>query len=126
MQVKINTLAIEFTFDFKGSGTKKVNFYRGLYGHRSFSNYGKYIYIKDGLLSNIMYLKPTRSTIILSVKNAKEVRKFFKQNKVDFDEKIVILNKKEAKELGLKFDSNWDRVYSEILGNENLRFSIDF
>ena len=43
-----------------------------------------------------------------------------------FNEKIVVLNKLEAKELGLKFDSNWHKIYEELKGNEDLSVSVDF
>jgi len=123
MKIEVNTLGIEFTFDFKGEGKK---FYRELYGWKSPSNFGRYLYIKDGILSNIDYLKPTKSTIIVSRVDAKVIRSFFKKNEVVFNEKIVVLNKSEAKELGLKFDSNWNKVYEELKGNVNLNFSLDF
>lgn len=126
MKIDVKTIGIEFTFDLHEKGSKRVNFYRKLYGSRRVSHGGKYLYIKDGILSDINYLKPTRSTIILSIKDAKLVRKFFKEYNVVFNEKIVILNKQEAKELGLVFDSNWDRIYNELKGNENLFFSLDF
>ena len=126
MKVEIRTIGIEFTFDAEFKGTEKTNFYRELYGWKNSSNYARYLYIKEGVLSSMNYLKPTRSTIIVSVKDAKQVRKFFKEKKVVFNEKIVILNKAEAKELGLKFDNNLNRVYEELKGNENLSFSVDF
>ena len=123
MKIDVKTVGIEFTFDSKSNDK---SFYRKLYGWKSPSNYGKYLYVKDGVLSNIKYIKPTRSTIIVSVKDSKSLRKFFNESKVVFNEKIVILNKQEAKELGLKFDSNWNKVYEELKGNENLFFSVDF
>jgi len=126
MKINVNTIGIEFTFDLKEKGSKKVNFYRELYGCRRSSHGGKYLYIKDGVLSNLKYLKPTKSTIIVLIKDAKIIKNFFKKSNVLFNEKIVILNKAEAKELGLKFVNNWHKTYEELKGNENLIFSVDF
>lgn len=126
MRLQINTIAIEFTFDLKiKENTERLKFYRGLYGWKSSSNFGKYLYIKDGILSNIKYLKPTRSTIIVSIKNAKVLRNFFKKYKVVFNEKIILLDKLEARKLGFKFSNNFSKIYEELKGNENLNFSVD-
>lgn len=125
MEVKLDTIGIEFSFDAKMTGSNKTRFYRELYGWKNFSNFGRYIYIKDGLLSNIKHIKPTKSTIIVSIKNSKIVRDFFKKNKVVFNEKIIVLNKEEAKKLGFRFDSEWEKIYEEIKGNENLTFKIN-
>jgi hypothetical protein len=125
MKIKIDTIGIEFTFDVLEKSSKRLKVYRELYGWKSASNNGKYLYLKDGILSSIKYLKPTKSTIIILRKDAKSVRKFFKEKRVIFNEKIVLLNKTEAKDLGLKFDNNLNKFYEELKGNENLFFSID-
>ena len=127
MRLGVDTIGMEFTFDAKmKNSTAKSKFYRELYGYKLYSNFGRYIYLKDGLLSDIKYLKPTRSTIIVSKKDAGALRIFFRKRNVKFDEKIVILNHKEAKQLGLNFPGNWRKVYEELKGNENLVFSVDF
>ena len=127
MKLDIDTIGIEFTFDVKiDNKGEKSRFYRELYGWKSPSYYNKYVYIKDGVLSNLKYLKPTKSTIIVSMKDAGTLRKFFSARKVVFNEKIVVLNKKEARKLGLSFPSNWHKIYEELKGSENLRFSVDF
>lgn len=122
-------MGIEFTFDTKfDKASERVKFYRELYGYRRYSNYGRYVYVEEGLLSDIPYLKPTRSTIIVSVKDAKKLRKFFRKKSVVFNEKIVILNKKEAEKLNLEegVSNDWEKIYEELKGNENLVFRVDF
>ena len=126
MRVKLETIGIEFSFDARLSGSAKTKFYREFYGWKNFSNFGKYLYLKDGILSNIPYLKPTRSTVIVPRRHAKTIREFFKKNSVVFNEKIIVLNKNEAKALGFEFDSALERIYEEVKGNENLHFEIDF
>ncbi len=127
MKIQINNIGMEFTFDVKERrNAEKVEFYRELYGYKNYSNFGKYIYLKDGVLSGMKHLKPTKSAIIVSVKNAKELRNFFKKHKVNFDEKLVILKQNEAHELGIGYPNNWRRIYEELKGNENLFFSVDF
>ena len=125
MRIDLNTLGVEFTFDAKmDRDSERVIFYKKLYGYKDIKK--NYTYIKDGILSGMKYLKPTRSTIIVSVKDAKVIKSFFRKNKVDFNEKIVILNREEAKELGLSFPSNWHKIYEELKGSENLKISVDF
>ena len=127
MEVKLNTIGIEFTFDAKFSNhTERHKFYRELYGWKSSSNYGKYLYIKDGILSNMKHIRPTHSAIIVTIKDAKEIRSFFRKVKVNFDEKLVILNEKESRELGIGHPNDWKKIYEELKGNENLLFSVDF
>lgn len=127
MKAEINTIGIEFTFDANlRNSTEKLKFYREFYGWKSSSNNGRYLYIKEGLLSGIKYIKPTRSTIIVSIKDAKSVRNFLKRKKVLFDEKIVILNKIESQSLGFRYNNNLEKIYNELKGNENLFFSVDF
>ena len=124
MEVTIESLGIEFTFDCKEVGTRKVNFYRELYGCKKRSHGGKYLYIKDGVLSNLKYLKPTRSTIILSRENAKIVKDFFKGWDVIFDERLVILNTTDATDLNLNVESNWNRVYENLKKDSDLNVSV--
>jgi len=126
MEIKINTLAIEFIFDAKLSGSKKTNFYRELYGHRSYSNYGKYTYVKEGVLSDIDYLKPTRSTLIVKRGDSKRLKDFFKKWNVVFDERLVFLDEKDAKKLGLIHIEGWKKIYDELKGNPNTFFKLDF
>ena len=127
MKLDLNVIGIEFSFDVKiKNPSKRVDFYRKFYGYKDYSNNGKYIYIKEGILFGIKHIRPTKSTIIVCIKDAKQIRKFFRGKNVVFNEKIVILNKSEARELGLKFDRNWNKVYEELKGNENLIFSVDF
>ncbi|MFW6283738.1 MAG: hypothetical protein ACOC1P_06865, partial [Minisyncoccales bacterium] len=102
------------------------NFYRKLYGYRSYSYYGKYTYIKEGVLSNINYIKPTKSNIIVSIKDSGELRAFFKKHNVVFDERIVVLDEKDAKKLGLGYPNDWNKIYEEIKENPNTFFYIDF
>jgi len=129
MEISIKTIGIEFTFDtrFK-KASERVRFYRELYGYRRYSNYSRYVYLEEGILSDIPYLKQAASQVIVSVKNAKKLRKFLKNRRVVFNEKIVILNKEEAEKLGLNKDisNNWEKIYEELKGDENLVFRADF
>ena len=126
MKINIDAIGIEFSFDAKLSGTKKVNFYRKLYGYRSYSFYGKYTYIKEGVLSNIKYIKPAKSIIIVSIKDSKELRNFFKKHGVAFDERIVVLDEKDAKTLGLNYIEGWKKIYERIKENPDNSFYLDF
>ncbi len=127
MKIELETIGVEFTFDLKEKeNTKRLKFYRGLYGWKSSSNYGQYLYIKEGVLSNLKHIKPTKSTIIISLKDAFVLRKFFRKYNVVFNEKVIILGKREAKILGLNIPNNWDRIYEDLKGNKNTILSVDF
>lgn len=87
--------AILFTYDFKGKQHERVKFQRLLYGYTDYSRYGKYKYKRNGLLSKIPHINPTQSCIIIRKKDANKVKKLFKQFKVKFDERAVLLKKGE-------------------------------
>jgi len=79
MEIKDNIIGIEFTLENNfEKASERVKFHRELYGHRRYSNYGRYIYLEEGVLSNIPYLKQASSQVIVSIKNAKSIRKFIK------------------------------------------------
>jgi len=89
-----------FTFD-TGHKTNwdRVRFFRGLYGHTEFSNFGKYTYDRPGILSTIPHIRPTESVIIVNNKNAKLLREFLKNENARFSEHKIILTEKEFRNL---------------------------
>lgn len=100
MEIDIKFIGIEFTFEIKiKKASERVKFYRKLYGYRKYSNYSRYIYLEEGILSDIPYLKQAASQVIVSVKNAKKIRDFFNKWDIEFKERKVILNKKESEKL---------------------------
>ena len=89
-----------FTYDAQYTKNKdRVSFHRELYGSM---NYTKDCPKKQGgLLSEIPFINPTKSCIIVKQEDANKVRNFFKKHKVKWSEHLVFLNEKERKELGL-------------------------
>lgn len=89
---------ILFTYDASYKTNKdRVRFHRELYGS---IHYGKNkIEKKGGILSEISFINPTRSCIIVKKKDANYLRDFFKRHKVKWSEHLVILNEREANEL---------------------------
>ncbi|MDP3987372.1 MAG: hypothetical protein Q8P81_04065 [Nanoarchaeota archaeon] len=123
----LDTVAVEFTFDAKiDNNSERVKFYKTLYGFKDIQK-GKRVYVREGVLSGIRHLRPTRSTVIVSRRDSRIVRNFLKKNKgVKFDEKMVILGEGEGRALGLNQPTGWKRIYEELKGNENTVFSVDF
>lgn len=127
MRIELKTLGIIFTFDVKlKDNSKRSKFYRELYGWKDYSYYGEYTYIKEGLLSEIKHIKPTKSTIIVSIEDSKKLRDYFKKFNIDFDERIIFLNQRDAKKLGISYTENLSKIYQEIKKNQNLVFNADF
>ncbi|MFB6246291.1 MAG: hypothetical protein ABEI74_01715 [Candidatus Pacearchaeota archaeon] len=125
MKFEITTLASEFIIYTKQkSSNEKVKIHKELFGHKD-TTHG-YTYIKDGILSNVKYIKPTESTIIVSMANAKTVREFLKKRKTAFNEKIVILNKEDAQKLGINTENQWEKNYEEIKKEGVFRTTIEF
>ena len=125
MNIDLIPLGVQFTFDVKNSkDSKGVKFFRELYGYTDVSRGHKYK--KEGILSDVKYLKPTRSVIILSLKDAPMIRRFFKKNMIKFSENIVVLHHNQARKLGVVSNSKWKDVYRDILGKEDLVWRVDF
>ena len=126
MRINLLPLGVQFTFDAKFERDyDKVRFYKKLYGYIDYSN-KKYKYKRGGLLSDLKHLRPTRSTIILSLRDAGALRKFFRKNKVKFSENVVILHHGQARKLGVESPSKWVNVYRDLLGKEDLIVGVDF
>ena len=121
MDIKLRNIAVEFIFDAKiKNQSKRVSFYREFYGCKKMSNYGKYIYIIDGVLSGIKHIKPVKSVVIVSIEDSEKLRNFFKKYNVFFDEKLVVLNENNSKILGLSFPEKWNKKYHDLLRKKKL------
>ena len=60
---------------------------RKIYGYTEYSNYSKYKYKREGILSNIKYEKLFRACIMIDDKDADEIIEEFKKLEI----KIIIL-----------------------------------
>jgi len=91
-----------FTFDTSHKQLKeKTRFYRELYGYTDSSYFGKYVYERKGILSDIPHLRPTESVVILKSEHRHLLRDFLKKEKVRFSEHKIILSKEEASKINL-------------------------
>lgn len=97
---KLQRSAVLFTYDTKYQSNKeRVSFHRELYGSISYTKDGPKR--SGGVLSEIPFVNPTKSCIIVKQEDANKLRSFFKRHKVKWSEHLVILNEKESKELNL-------------------------
>ena len=95
--VRHKNFGVLFTYDVKYKSNKmRVNFHRKLYGTLYYSKSGPVR--KGGLLSEIPFINPTRTCIIVRPEHSSKLRNFFKQHKVKWSEHTVILKRKELKE----------------------------
>ena len=100
MDIGIKNIGLEINFNVKiKKSSERVKFYRKLYGYKSYSNHGKYVYLKEGLLSNIPYLKPTNSFIIVSKEDSKKIENFLYKKDVRYKKIKVILEKEDAEKI---------------------------
>ena len=124
MKIDLIPLGVQFTFDVQfEKGWERAEFYKKLYGYIDYSRGHKYK--RQGILSEIKHLRPTRSTIILTLKDAGLLRKFFRKHKVKFSENVVVLHHAQARKLGVESPNKWLNIYRDILGKEDLIWSVD-
>jgi hypothetical protein len=89
---------IGFTINAGTSPADKRKFFRALYGWRDKSQFGKYEYMRDGLLTNIPYVHLTRGVFIVARENRLKVKRFLK-GKARIIERQVVLTQKDKKVL---------------------------
>jgi len=87
---------IGFTVNAGTSPAEKRKFFRALYGWRDKSQFGKYEYEREGLLSNIPHIHLTRAVLIVSQENSKKIRNFLK-GKASIVTRQVVLTPKDKK-----------------------------
>ena len=125
MRIDLVPLGVQFTFDARfEKASKKIEFYRKLYGYTDYSR--GHEYKRGGLLSDLKHLRPTRSTIILTLKDAPALLAFFRKNKVKFSENIVVLHHIQARQLRVESGSKWKDIYRDMLGKRDLVWRVDF
>lgn len=71
---------------------KKSKFYKRLYGYKDSKK--EYTYVKDGILSTIPHIKPSKSIIIVPKEKAKELRIFLEKEGAEWTEFEVILKER--------------------------------
>ena len=80
---------------------ERTKLFRQLYGWRDKSQYGKYEYNREGLLSNIPRVRLTRGVFIVAQENRLKVKRFLK-GKAAVVTREVVLTVKDKKILFTK------------------------
>ena len=104
---------------------KKPKFVRELYGYSDKSNFGRYNYKRDGLLSRLKHTKPSKSAVIVKREEAHVLRSFLKKCNAPFTERLVILDPKEAKRLGIPHHNKWERIIEDLKGSKDLLITVE-
>ena len=92
---------VGFTINAGTSPADRRRFFRALYGWRDKSQYGKYEYNREGLLSNIPHVRFTRGVFIVAQENRLKVKRFLK-GKAAVIIREVVLTVKDKKILFAK------------------------
>ena len=78
---------------------ERCKIYRKLYGWMDKSQYSKYTYNREGLLSNIPHIPVNRSVLIVKKEDSEIVISFLKENKAEVFTRDIILNKSDIEKL---------------------------
>ncbi len=122
MKADLVPVGILINFEIK---REKRNLWRELYGYKDYSYYGKHIYKRKGILSNISYIEKD-SGVIVKTQDSEKIKNFLKKHKIKFSEHIIILHKKEAKKLQLPTPNNLNTIIQDLKGSPDLLLTIDF
>ena len=63
---------------------KRLKFNQELYGYTDRSNHSKYLYKRKGILTNIPYQKPLKSTLIIPTNKSAKITKLLKKYKANY------------------------------------------
>lgn len=76
---------------------EKAKIFRLLYGYSGSSNYGKYCYPKEGVLSSIPHIKLTRGVFILRKGDERVIKDALKGRNVEIEMREVMLSSRDLK-----------------------------
>ena len=74
---------------------------RALNGYKDYSNKGKYLYHRKGLLKKIPHIKLLRGVFIVRKEDTEKFVSLIKRYKVEFHEREIILTPRDLEKLGL-------------------------
>ncbi|MGD2248016.1 MAG: hypothetical protein PVF58_06390 [Candidatus Methanofastidiosia archaeon] len=74
---------------------------RALYGYKDYSNKGKYLYYRKGLLKKIPHIKLMRGVFIVKKEDAEKFISLLKRYKIVFHIREVILTPQDIEKFGL-------------------------
>ena len=77
--------------------SKQNQFRKEFNGHNDVSHHGRYKYRRDGLLNKIPHLKPSRSTIIVPIKEYAKIINLIKKYKAKVKVFDIQIDKSEFK-----------------------------
>ena len=78
----------------KATPTERTALKRELFGYKDYSNKGQYAYQRNGKLADMVYIRPTKSALIIKEENEHKVKKVLQQ--FDINLKIYKIQINEA------------------------------
>ena len=91
---------IAFKMHGKISQNRLNKFCREFYGYTDRSNRGRYVYKRDGVLSEIPHLNPIRSLLIVWKKDAERVISCLKRYDAEIYTRDIVLTDDDKEKLG--------------------------
>ncbi len=91
-------ILVGLAIDPKLKAARRARFFRQLYGWRDKSQFGKYEYDREGLLTNIPHIKLMRGVIIVREQDKKKIIDFLK-GKAEVITRQVVLTAADRKKL---------------------------
>jgi len=82
------------------SAGSKARLFQKFLGYEDKSNFGKYTYQREGLLSKIPHISPARGVIIVRSKDMTKIFEFLK-DKAEIFSRQILLTKKDKRKLGI-------------------------
>ena len=97
-------ILIAFTLPTGNDKITSSAFTKALYGQKTSSHYGKYVYRKRGILDDIPYRKLIRGVFVIQNKDKKRVIDFLERFSAEYYMRVVKLTEEDCEIMGLQIE----------------------
>jgi len=100
----VKGILIAFSFPTGNDKVTSSAFTKALYGQKTSTHHGKYVYRKRGILDDIPYRKLIRGVFIIQDKDKKRIIDFFERFYAEYYVRVVELTEKDCEIMGLQIE----------------------
>ena len=97
-------ILVAFSFPTGNDKVTSSAFTKALYGQKTSTHHGKYVYRKRGILDDIPYRKLIRGVFVIQDKDKKQIIDFFERLSAEYYVRVVELTEEDCEIMGLVED----------------------
>ncbi|MCD4843758.1 MAG: hypothetical protein K8R25_04630 [Methanosarcinales archaeon] len=97
-------ILIAFTLPTGNDKITSSAFTKALYGQKTSTHHGKYVYRKRGILDDILYRKLIRGVFVIQSKDKNRIIDFLERFSTEYYVRVVKLTEEDCKIMGLQIE----------------------